>query len=152
VSPQNRRPRTRLVQGTAAELEATQAWWLRWVYLPVMGTVVIAALVVAALPGTDRRTALVAALVVAASTLGGLQRLRAQRAETGRLSFDERDERQTMRTMGYGYCFAYFATLGWIVAWAATHGPGDAPVPVLVLVGLTVCVGLGRLCTRREGL
>jgi predicted cobalt transporter CbtA len=138
-------------QGTRAELEDTQIWWLRWIYVPVMSVIGLAALVVALLGAGDATLALVVLLLVAASLLGAALRFRNQRAETGHLSLDEREETQVMRTAGYAWCFTFFGVLAWLVGWAATHDGGETPIPLVVLVGLVASVGLGRLCTRREG-
>jgi hypothetical protein len=137
-------------QGTRAELEDTQIWWLRWVYVPVMSLIGLGALGVALLGAGDSTLALIVFLLVTGSLLGAALRFRARRAETGRLALDERDETQTMRTMGYAWCFCFFGVLAWTVVWAATHEDGT-PTQLLVLVGLVASVGLGRLCTRREG-
>jgi predicted cobalt transporter CbtA len=138
-------------QGTRAELEATQIWWLRWIYVPVMSAIGLGALVVALVGVGDSTLALVVFALVVGSVVGAGFRFRAQRAETGHLSLDERDETQVMRTAGYAWCFTFFGVLAWLVAWAATHDGGETPLPLIVLVGLVASVGLGRLCTRREG-
>ncbi|WP_022928254.1 hypothetical protein [Patulibacter americanus] len=138
-------------QGTRAELEDTQIWWLRWIYVPVMSAIGIAALVVALLGAGDSTLALVVAIMVAGSLIGATLRFRNQRAETGHLALDEREETQVMRTAGYAWCFTFFGVLAWLVGWAATHDGGETPIPLIVLAGLVASVGLGRLCTRREG-
>jgi cobalamin synthase len=138
-------------QGTPTELEDTQRWWLRRVYVPAMSLIAAAALVTA-IAGTGEPALSAALFVVCASSLvGAAVRAREQRRTTGRLAQDERDETRTMRTMGYAYCFVFFGVLAWAVAWAATNDAGT-PVPIVVLVGLVAALGLGRLCTRREGL
>jgi hypothetical protein len=151
MSPASPEPRpARPPQGTRAELEDTQVWWLRWIYGPVMSLIGLGALVVALLGPGDSTLALIVFLLVAASLLGAALGFRRQRAETGRLSLDERDETRVMRTAGYAWCFAFFGVLAWTVVWAATHEDG-VPTPLIVLAGLVVALGLGRLCTRREG-
>lgn len=144
-----RRP-ARAPQGTRAELEETQIWWLRWIYVPIMSTIGLGALVVALLGVGDSTLALAVFAVVVGSLVGAGFGFRRQRAETGHLSLDERDETRVMRTAGYAWCFCFFGTLAWLVVWAATHD-GEAPIPLYVLSGLVVSLGLGRLCTRREG-
>lgn len=148
-APERRPPRP--PQGTRAELEATQIWWLRWIYVPIMSAIGLGALVVALLGVGDSTLALVVFALVAGSLVGAGLRFRTQRAETGHLSLDERDETQVMRTAGYAWCFTFFGVLASLVAWAATHDGGETPVPLVVLAGLVASVGLGRLCTRREG-
>lgn len=137
-------------QGTRAELEETQIWWLRWIYVPVMSVIGVGALAVALLGLGDSTLALAVFAVVVGSLVGAGLGFRRQRAETGHLSLDERDETRVMRTAGYAWCFCFFGVLGWLVVWAATHDDGT-PVPLYVLSGLVVSLGLGRLCTRREG-
>ena len=138
-------------QGTRTELEQTQIWWLRWIYVPVMSVIGLGALVVALLDVGDSTLALVVCALVAGSLVGATLRFRSQRAETGHLSLDEREETQVMRTAGYAWCFTFFGVLAWLVGWAATHDGGETPIPLVVLLGLVASVGLGRLCTRREG-
>lgn len=137
-------------QGTRAELEDTQIWWLRWIYVPVMSLIGLAALVVAVLGLGDPGLALIVLALVVGSLAGAGSRFRTQRAQTGHLSLDEREETQVMRTAGYAWCFTFFGVLAWLVGWAATHEDGT-PIPLVGLVGLVASVGLGRLCTRREG-
>lgn len=142
--------RARPTQGTAAELEITQRWWLTWIYGPAMGTIAAAALVTGILGTGDRQLSLTMFLLAAASLAGALVQFRARHRSTGRIALDERDETANMRMMGYAYCFAFFGAMGWAVVWAATDD-GGTPVPLAVLGGLALCLGAGRLCTRREG-
>lgn len=137
-------------QGTPAELEDTQRWWLRWIYGPVMGLIGLAALVTGAAGTGDRTLSLTLAFMVVVALGSAFVSFRAQHRTTGRLALDERAETANMRTLGYGWCFAFFAALAWAVAWAATDD-GGMPVPLIVLAGLVLCAGFGRLCTRREG-
>lgn len=137
-------------QGTRAELEDTQIWWLRWIYVPVMSVIGLAGLVVALLGVGDSMLALLVFVLVVGSLVGAGVGFRRQYAETGHLSLDERDETRVMRTAGYAWCFTFFGVLAWLVVWAATHEDGT-PTPLYALAGLVASVGLGRLCTRREG-
>jgi hypothetical protein len=137
-------------QGTPAELEATQRWWLTWVYGPVMGVLAVAAVVAAAVGDASPYLAGALVGVIVGSAAGAVARFRTKHRTTGGLALDERDETSNMRTMGYAFCFVYFGVLAWAVAWTGFDGRGT-PEPWFALIGLTVALGLGRLCTRREG-
>ena len=149
-TPHAERAPARPPQGTRTELELTQRWWLRWVYGPLMALIAAGALAGAIVGSGDRRLSASLFVLVIASLVGAALRFRTQRRTTGGLALDERDETQTMRTMGYAWCFSFFGVLIWAVVWAAINDSGIA-VPIVVLVGLLACLGLGRLCTRREG-
>lgn len=138
-------------QGTPEELEDTQRWWLTYVYGPVMVALTLGALAASAVGDADPLFAGGVVGLTVGSLGGAVARFRAQWRDTGRLSADEREETSTMRTMGYAFCFVYFGVLAWAVAWAAFDGTGT-PDPFIALAGLFACLGLGRLCTRREGL
>lgn len=116
-----------------------------------MGLIALAALVTGVAGTGDRQLSLTLFAIVAAALGGALAHFRIQHRATGRIALDERDETANMRMLGYAFCFAFFGALAWAVAWAATTTDGGTPVPLLVLTGLVVCLGLGRLCTRREG-
>lgn len=137
-------------QGTPEELEATQRWWLTWIYVPIMAVIGIAALVTGIAGTGDRELSLILACLTGGGLLGAFVRFRGQHGATGRIALDERDETANMRMLGYGFCFAFFGALAWSVVWAATN-TGGVPAPLLATAGLVVCMGLGRLCTRREG-
>ena len=151
MSTDDATPTRKPLHGTQAELERTQIWWLRWVYGPTMSAIAVAALVVTALDGFDNLLAWVVFAITAGGLVGATVQFRRQRATYGRLSLDERDETRTMRTMGYGFCFAYFGGLIWAVVWAADHDSSAFPTPIGALAGLTLCLLLGRACTAREG-
>jgi hypothetical protein len=143
-------PSARPVAGSRAEREATQRWWLRWVYVPTMSLLLIGAIVAAwAGPGSSTLVVVLPSLI-AGSLIGAVTRFRARYADTGGLALDEREDTSNMRSMGYGYCFACFGALGWAVAWVGFDGRGT-PEPFLVLAGLGAAWVLGRLCATREG-
>lgn len=137
-------------QGTPEELEDTQRWWLTRIYGPVMGLIAVAALVTGVAGTGDRQVSLTLFVAIAAALGGALAHFRTQHRATGRIALDERDETANMRMLGYAFCFAFFGALAWAVAWAATTD-GGTPVPLVVTACLVLCLGLGRLCTRREG-
>lgn len=137
-------------QGTRAELEATQRWWLTWIYGPVMAALAVGALVASAVGDADPFLGGGLVGIIVGSVAGAVARFRKKHRATGGLALDERDETANMRTMGYAFCFAYFGILAWAVAWTAFDGTG-IPEPWIALAGLVVALVLGRLCTRREG-
>lgn len=126
---------TRPVAGSRAEREATQRWWLLWVYGPAMTVLGAGAVVAAGTGDGDSFFGTVLVGLIVGSLFGAVFRFRAQLRQTGGLAQDEREETSAMRSMGYGYCFVYFGVLAWAVAWVGFDGSG-APEPFYALGAL----------------